>query len=98
MDEERLVKAFKALGDPKRFRMLREIARAGELSCGQIGELFSLSQPAMSHHLKVLTDAGLLAVRNEGQSHFISVNHELLDELTALLPRTLKSGKPRKRA
>ncbi len=94
MDDDRLIKAFKALGDAKRFRMVREIARSGELTCGQLGERFALSQPAMSHHLKVLQEAGVPSVRAEGQSHFISVNHELVDELS-LLPRTLK---PRKRA
>jgi DNA-binding transcriptional ArsR family regulator len=97
MDEERLIKAFKALGDSKRFRMVREVARVGELTCGQLGERFALSQPATSHHLKVLSDAGVLLVRAQGQSHFISVNHELLDELMTLLPRTLKPARARSR-
>jgi len=90
LDEEaRLVRALKALADPKRFRMARELARAGELSCGQVGELFSLSQPAISHHLKILTDAGILTVREEGQHHFISVNQDIVRELSAILPARL---------
>ena len=63
MDDLRLVKVMKALADPKRFRMLQQIAAAGELSCGEVGAKFALSQPAISHHLKILNDAGWLVLR-----------------------------------
>ena len=43
MDDLRLVKVMKALADPKRFRMLQQIAAAGELSCGEVGAKFALS-------------------------------------------------------
>jgi len=98
MDDERLIKMLKALADGNRFRMVREIAAAGELSCGQLGERFALSQPTMSHHLKILTDAGLLLARREGQHAHLSVDRALLAELTALLPKRLKVGAERARA
>jgi ArsR family transcriptional regulator len=96
-DDARLVRALKALADPKRFRMVRELATAGELSCGQVGERFSLSQPAISHHLRILVDAGLLVMRNEGQHHFISVNQDTVREISALLPARLAPAPKRHR-
>lgn len=92
MDDQKLVRVLKALADKSRFRMVQEIAAAGELSCGQVGERFELTQPTVSHHLKILADAEILAVRREGQHAIISVNHGILDEAAALLPRRVKSG------
>ena len=86
MDETRLLQALKALADPKRFKMVQEIAAAGELTCGQVGERFALSQPTISHHLKILTEAGLLQVREAGQNHFISANTDLIAQVAASLP------------
>jgi ArsR family transcriptional regulator len=86
MDETKLLRVLKALADPKRFRMLQQIASAGELTCGQVGDRFDLSQPTISHHLKILTEAGLVVVREVGQHHFISANVELINEIAAALP------------
>lgn len=69
--------------------MVQEIAAAGELSCGQLTEKFTLSQPTISHHLKLLVDAELIVVRNDAQHHFLSVNQPLLDEVASLLPGRL---------
>jgi ArsR family transcriptional regulator len=71
--------------------MVQEVAAAGELSCGQVVERFSLSQPTISHHMKILTEADIFSCRREGQHGFISVNHALLSEVAALLPRRLAS-------
>jgi ArsR family transcriptional regulator len=97
MDETKLLRVLKALADPKRFRMLQEIAAASELTCGQVGELFPLSQPTISHHLKILTDAGLLVVREAGQHHFISANLELVNQVAAFLPSRVVVASSRKR-
>jgi len=95
MDDGRLVRVLKALADPKRFRMVQELAEAGELCCGDLGRCFEVSQPTISHHLKLLAEAGVLTVRHDGQRHFISVNRGLLDEMSALLPARLRVGGPR---
>lgn len=94
MDDQKLVRVLKALADKSRFRMVQEIAAAGELSCGQVGERFDLTQPTVSHHLKILADAEVLLVRRERQHAIISVNQNLLDQAASLLPRRLRS-KPR---
>lgn len=98
LDDAQLVKALKALADPGRFRMVQEIAAAGELSCGEVAELFDLAQPTVSHHMKILTDAGLLVTRSEGKHHLTSVNRELLARIATLLPtRLAPSAKVRRR-
>ncbi len=90
MDDLKLVRLMKALADSGRFRMVQAIAAAGELTCGQVGERFDLTQPTISHHLKILADAEILLVRRDGQHVIISVNHDLVEHATALLPRRLK--------
>jgi ArsR family transcriptional regulator len=89
LSDGELVRALKALADPMRFRIVQEIAEAGELSCGAVTERFDVSQPTISHHLKILLEAGLLVQRTEGKHHYTSVNRALLTSLVALLPRRL---------
>ncbi len=89
LDDETLVRVLKALADPKRFRMVQELAHAGELSCGALGGRFEVTQPTISHHLRLLAEAGVLVMRHEGQHHYVSVNRELLDEVAAVLPGRL---------
>ena len=79
--ERDLIRVLRALADPNRFRMVQEVAAAGELSCGQIHELFPLSQPTVSHHLKILSEAGVLIPRADAKHRFLSVNQELLDAI-----------------
>ena len=101
MDDRDLVRALKALADPKRFRMVQEIAKAGELSCGQVADRFHVSQPTISHHLKILVDAGVVLVRHEAKHHFLSVNRALVKDVLAVLPARLMSPDqkpPKKRA
>jgi DNA-binding transcriptional ArsR family regulator len=97
MHEAELVRVLKALADRKRIRMMRAIAAAGELSCGQVHALFRLSQPTISHHLKILADAGVIMVREAGQHRFISVNLDLLHEIADVLPVNVDSTAARKR-
>jgi ArsR family transcriptional regulator len=95
MDDSALIRVLKALAEPRRFRIVQELAAAGELSCGQVGERFPLAQPTISHHLKVLNDAGLLVVRREAQHAFVSVNQELMDRVLQPLPARQMTPPPR---
>jgi ArsR family transcriptional regulator len=92
MDDGQLVRVLKAIADARRFRMVQEIAAAGELSCSQIGERFHLSQPTVSHHLRILVDSGVLVVRQHAQHHFMSVDHALLGGLVDTLPSRLAAA------
>ncbi len=97
ISDETLIQALKALADPTRFRMVQEIAGAGELSCSGVAERFDVSQPTVSHHLKILLQAGLLVQRAEGKRHYTSVDHELLARLLGELPRRLGNAVPERR-
>ena len=92
-----IVRALKALADPTRFRMVQEIAAAGELSCGQLTERFDVSQPTISHHLKLLMEAGLLVRRAEGKHHYTSVDKKLVARIAALIPSRLENAPKHKR-
>jgi ArsR family transcriptional regulator len=83
--ETAAVRVAKALGDPTRFRMLRTIAGRGEISCQQLTELFRLAQATVSHHLKVLAQAGLVSARKEGPFHYYRVHRDAVSAHGATL-------------
>jgi DNA-binding transcriptional ArsR family regulator len=64
---DRLSATFAALADPTRRAILAQLAR-GEASVNELGAPFSISQPAISKHLKVLEQAGLISRRRKAQS------------------------------
>jgi ArsR family transcriptional regulator len=95
MTDAETVRALKAIGHPTRFQMVREVAAAGELTCGELGERFHLAQPTISHHLKLLVDSGVLLMRREAQHGLIEVNRPLLTALVGALPERLAPATPR---
>ena len=97
VSDRELIRALRAIADPTRFRMLQEIAEGGELSCGEVAARFDVSQPTISHHLKILMDAGLLVQRTEGKHRYTSVDRALLANLVAVLPQRLSGPTPKKR-
>jgi DNA-binding transcriptional ArsR family regulator len=82
---------FEAVAQPKRREILRLIS-AGELSAGEIASHFEITQPAISQHLKVLKDAGLVSERREGTRRLLSVRAEGLADLHAFLDEVLPAG------
>ncbi len=65
-DEQHLDKTFGALADPTRRALLQRLAQ-GDATVNELAEPFAVSLPAISRHLKVLQEAGLLERRREGQ-------------------------------
>ena len=76
--------ALRALAEPRRREILR-IVGDDELSAGDIADHFSISRPAVSQHVRVLLDAGLLRERREGTRRLYSLRSEGLEELIAFL-------------
>jgi ArsR family transcriptional regulator len=70
-----LARTFKALGDPTRVRLLSVVAAAngGEACVCDLTEPVGLSQPTVSHHLKILVDAGLLTREQRGRWSYYSL-------------------------
>jgi DNA-binding transcriptional ArsR family regulator len=80
------VKAAEALSDPTRRRIVELLAER-ELSAGELAARFSTSRPAVSRHLRVLREHGLVAVRSEAQRRLYSLDPAPLAELDAWLGR-----------
>jgi ArsR family transcriptional regulator len=84
---EELSRMFKALGDPVRLRLLSMItsAAAGEICVCDLTPAFDLSGPTISHHLKVLREAGLVDAERRGTWVYYSPRPANLRQLAALL-------------
>lgn len=66
---------FAALADPSRRAIFEKLARR-PFAVGELAEFFPISRPAVSQHLRVLSDARLVLHRREGTQNIYSVNHE----------------------
>jgi DNA-binding transcriptional ArsR family regulator len=73
-------KVYTALGDEHRQRILLTFSRSPGLNVGQIVEVSTLSRSAVSHHLKILRDAGVLQSRKEGKEVYFWINKAFLIE------------------
>ncbi|MBY4210467.1 helix-turn-helix transcriptional regulator [Rhodococcus fascians] len=82
-----LARMFKALGDPVRLRLLSLVAShaGGEACVCDISPAFALSQPTISHHLKVLREAGLLDCERRGTWVYYWVVPAALQQLSSVL-------------
>ncbi|MFE0755001.1 ArsR/SmtB family transcription factor [Inquilinus sp. NPDC058860] len=78
--------AFAALADPTRLRIVEMLAQ-GERSAGDIAAQFAMSGPAVSQHLKVLREAGLIAVRAEAQRRIYALDRNGFDAMEQWLSR-----------
>ena len=70
-------KILKAISDPKRLRIV-DMLSCGELCACKILEAFHITQPTLSHDMKVLLEAGIVLDRREGKNIFYSLNRERL--------------------
>jgi DNA-binding transcriptional ArsR family regulator len=75
---------LKALADPHRRQILR-LVQHHELPAGQIAARFPLTQQAISQHIAVLKQAGLLTERRDGTRRLYALRHEALDPVRSLL-------------
>ncbi|MFD7630829.1 ArsR/SmtB family transcription factor [Streptomyces sp. NPDC059851] len=86
-EAERLAGMLKAIADPTRLQILRLIERSpsGEACVCDLTECLGLRQPTVSHHLKLMTDAGLLTRERRGTWAWYSVDEEGLRRLRDIL-------------
>jgi ArsR family transcriptional regulator, arsenate/arsenite/antimonite-responsive transcriptional repressor len=84
---ERIAPMLKAIADPVRLRLLSLVAahEGGEACVCDLNDAFDLSQPTISHHLKVLHEAGLLDRSKRGVWVYYRVHTEVLTDLGTLL-------------
>lgn len=89
-ERDRLVAVFRALGDPTRLEVYRLIAAQPDPICVcDIVERFDVSQPTISHHLKILREAGLVTVSRRGVWAYYAATPSGLDTVAAALATAL---------
>ncbi|HTP68250.1 MAG TPA: metalloregulator ArsR/SmtB family transcription factor [Dongiaceae bacterium] len=93
MKRERIEQISKALGDETRLRIFEAISSAGEMNCGQLVSMRDVTPATVSHHLKILHDAGLIRCRKEGQFVYSEPNPTTLAEYARAVTRLSKRAK-----
>ena len=78
-----LPKTFAALGDATRFALVERLLNEGELSAGALQGGVEISSPAVSRHLKVLREAGVIEQRIDAQRRLYSVRPEAVQTISA---------------
>ncbi len=89
--------ALKALAEPRRQQILR-LVRTMPRSVGEIAEQVDITQQAVSQHLQVLKDAGLVAVRQDGTRRLYAIRPEGLESLDQFLAELWPTGLRRLKA
>ena len=86
-----VAEVMKALSDPNRWEIVRQMADTDELPCAVLESTLALSKPTISYHTNILVKAGLITARKAGRNLFYSLNRavidELINELWALAPQ-----------
>ena len=84
---------FDALSDPVRLEVIVSLLHQDEITCGECKQ--TVSKSTMSHHFKVLREAGLIQKREKGTAHFLSVRRADIEaRLPGLLALLSKAKKP----
>ncbi|WP_309119240.1 metalloregulator ArsR/SmtB family transcription factor [Paenibacillus sp.] len=85
-DVRQAAKIYKALGEPTRLKIAMLLADERTLCCSDIGsKLETVAGSTLSHHLKQLTECGLLELRKEGTYIYYSVNREIAEKYAPYL-------------
>ena len=71
----------KALGDPNRLQIVHMLADGERCGC-KLLEAFDITQPTLSHHMKILCDCGLVSARKEGKWQHYSINTNVWNEFS----------------
>nr|WP_232284424.1 metalloregulator ArsR/SmtB family transcription factor [Bacillus timonensis] len=81
-----VVKIYKALGEPTRLQIIKILAAETHKPCMEMTEELEInSNSTLSHHLKILTDSGLVSVRKEGTYRYYNLNRDILQKYAPIL-------------
>lgn len=98
MDRAGIEKISKALADETRLKIFEAISASGQMNCGEIVSMRGVTPATVSHHLKILNQAGLIACRREGQFVYSEAVPEKIAAYTLALGKIAKKRKKRKPA
>lgn len=91
MEERKVASLFKALGDENRIHILKLLRNGEKCACKLLEEL-NISQPTLSHHMKILCDAGIVTGRREGKWMHYSICCEGVKCIRTVLQELLSPG------
>ncbi|PYV13195.1 MAG: hypothetical protein DMG21_21635, partial [Acidobacteria bacterium] len=89
-------KISKALADETRLRIFEAISRAGQMNCGEIVSMRNVTPATVSHHLKILSEAGLIVCRRKGQFVLSEAVPKTVSAYTRALAKIARSKKMRR--
>ena len=76
----------KALGDSNRLQVVQMLAEGEKCGC-KLLEAFDITQPTLSHHMRILCECGLVNARKEGKWQHYSINREVWQSFSAFVER-----------
>lgn len=97
MDRSQIEKISKALGDETRLRIFEAISRSKQMNCGEIVSMRGVTPATVSHHLKILNEAGLITCRRDGQFVYSEAVPETITGYTRALAKIARGKKSRPR-
>ncbi len=93
MDRSEIERISKALADETRLRIFEAISTTKQMNCGEIVSMRGVTPATVSHHLKILNEAGLIACRREGQFVYSQAVPETIAAYTRALARIARGKK-----
>jgi len=87
MDSSEVEKISRALADKTRLRIFEAISATNHMNCGEIVSMRGVTPATVSHHLKILSEAGLIACRREGQFVYSEAIPERITAYTRALAK-----------
>lgn len=91
MTSKEIAMIFKALGDERRIDILRLLSIEEKCAC-KLLETLNISQPTLSHHMKILCDTGIVIPRKEGKWTHYRIDAEKSQEIVELLNTLIKTS------
>jgi ArsR family transcriptional regulator, arsenate/arsenite/antimonite-responsive transcriptional repressor len=95
MDRSDVEKISKALADGTRLRIFEAISATNQMSCGELVSMRGVTPATVSHHLKILSEAGLIACRREGQFVY---SHAVPETIVGYAQALMKMGRSKNTA
>src|SRR5215510_2291017 len=95
MDRKQIEKISKALADETRLKIYEAVAARSDMTCGDIVKLQGVTPATISHHLKILGDAGLIECVKQGQFVHSRVARGVIEAYTAALKQLAGRGRRR---
>ena len=97
MNRSQIEKISKALADETRLRIFESISHRGHMSCGEIVTLRGVTPATVSHHLKILSEAGLISCRRNGQFVYSEAVPGTVERFTRTLAKMARGKKSQRR-